>query len=121
MSETLVRCDLLCLDLPKAERLRGELREVDVERSVLGARALADSTRMSIAAVLAATDEVCVCDISWVVARSDKLVSHHLRTLREAGLAENRRAGKVVYYRLTDTGRALLGALLALPPEVVER
>ncbi|MFF4625645.1 hypothetical protein [Nonomuraea jabiensis] len=36
---------------------------------------------------------------------------HHLRTLRGAELAVSRRAGKLVIYRLTDTGRALLASL----------
>lgn len=105
------RCDLLCLDLPKAEALRGELDLVDFEPSARAARALGDGTRMRVAAVLAATDELCVCDLSWIVARSDKLVSHHLRALREAGLVASRRDGKIVFYHLTDTGRSLLTVL----------
>jgi DNA-binding transcriptional ArsR family regulator len=55
-----------------------------------------------------------VCDLAWVVGSSQGLVSHHLRQLRAAGLAENRRDGKLVMYQLTPTGRGLLAALTEL-------
>jgi ArsR family transcriptional regulator, lead/cadmium/zinc/bismuth-responsive transcriptional repressor len=105
-------CDLLCLDLAKAERVRHSLRRFEVEPSARGARALGDPTRLRLAAAMLAADELCVCDLAWIVERSDKLVSHHLRILREAGIAETRRDGKVVFYQLTDTGRRLLGAIV---------
>jgi DNA-binding transcriptional ArsR family regulator len=107
------RCDLLCLDLDKAERLR--LERLDGELAVRlaeHARALSDPTRLMVAAALAATDELCVCDLAWVVERAENLVSHHARTLRSLGLATSRREGKMVLYRLTATGHALLNALL---------
>ena len=108
------RCDLLCLDLEKAERLR--LQRVDGELAVrlaARAKALSDPTRLTIAAALAGTDELCVCDLAWVTERAENLVSHHARALRTLGLAASRRDGKMVLYRLTDTGRSLLNAVLA--------
>ena len=78
-----------------------------------GAKALADPTRLTLAAALAETDELCVCDLAWVAERSENLVSHHLRTLRAAGLVTSRRDGKMVMYAVTETGRALLAAVLA--------
>jgi ArsR family transcriptional regulator, lead/cadmium/zinc/bismuth-responsive transcriptional repressor len=44
--------------------------------------------------------------------RAENLVSHHARALRSLGLAESRRDGKMVLYRLTDRGRVLLEAVL---------
>ena len=76
------------------------------------AKALADPTRLIVAAALAGADELCVCDLAWVAERSENLVSHHVRTLRALGLAESRRDGKMVLYRLTGRGRALLEAVL---------
>ena len=115
------RCDLLCLDLEKAERLRRE-RLDPVRAARLGdqARALADPTRLTVAAALAGADELCVCDLAWVTERAENLVSHHVRALRSHGLAESRRDGKMVLYRLTDRGRALLQALL-VAEEVAHR
>jgi ArsR family transcriptional regulator, lead/cadmium/zinc/bismuth-responsive transcriptional repressor len=107
-------CDLLCLDLEKAERLRrGRIDPARAGRVADQARALADPTRLTIAAALAGTDELCVCDVAWVSERAENLVSHHLRALRSLGLATSRRDGKMVLYALTDRGRALLAAVLA--------
>lgn len=57
--------------------------------------------------------ELCVCDLGWITMRAENLVGHHLRALRAAGLAVSRRQGKIVFYSLTVTGRALLEAHLA--------
>lgn len=106
------RCDLLCIDLPKAEALRAaRVSESDARRLADRARALADPTRLTLAAALAETDELCVCDLAWVAERAENLVSHHLRVLRTAGLVTSRRDGKMVLYSLTPSGRALLAAL----------
>jgi DNA-binding transcriptional ArsR family regulator len=107
------RCDLLCLDLPRAEALRqARLTASQAERAAARAQALADPTRLALAAALR-EDELCVCDLAWVTERSDQLVSHHMRALRSAGLARSRRDGKMVMYSLTDEGSSLLAATLA--------
>jgi DNA-binding transcriptional ArsR family regulator len=106
------RCDLLCLDLDKAERLR--LQRLDGERAIrlaAQAKALSDPTRLTVAAALAAGDELCVCDLAWVTERAENLVSHHVRVLRSH--AASRRDGTMVLYGLTGSGRALLDAVLA--------
>ncbi len=107
------RCDLLCLDLEKAERLRRDRLDIDTAFALAArARALADPTRLTMAVALAASDELCVCDLAWVTERAENLVSHHARTLRSLGLARSRRDGKMVLYSLTDPGRELLAALV---------
>jgi ArsR family transcriptional regulator, lead/cadmium/zinc/bismuth-responsive transcriptional repressor len=53
-----------------------------------------------------------VCDLSWVAERSEKLVSHHVRVLRAAGLVRSRREGKMLMYALTESGRALVDSVL---------
>ena len=79
-----------------------------------GAKALGDPTRLAIAVALAEAGDACVCDLAWIVSRDDKLVSHHARLLRAAGLAASTRSGKMVMYELTDRGRALLSAVGAV-------
>ena len=107
------RCDLLCLDLVVAERLRGRRLGVDEALVAAGrAQALADPTRLLVAAALAEADELCVCDLAWIVERAQNLVSHHVRVLRREGLVRSRREGKMVMYGLTEAGRALLAAVL---------
>ena len=107
-------CDLLCLDLPLAEgiRARTDERAQALRDAAERARGLADPTRISLAAALAETEELCVCDLAWIAVRSQNLVSHHLRALRSHGLVSSRRAGKLVMYSLTAEGRALLAAVL---------
>ena len=106
-------CDLLCLDLPRAEALRQEApRLIELEGAAERAKALADPTRLAVALALARGGELCVCDLAWVVERSDKLVSHHVRALRSAALVHSRREGKMVMYALTEEGAALLAAVL---------
>jgi DNA-binding transcriptional ArsR family regulator len=106
------RCDLLCLDLPKAERLRESLLDLaSAERLAGRAKALGDPTRLTLASALASTGELCVCDLSWIAGRAENLVSHHLRLLRAEGLVASRREGKMVMYSMTEAGRSLLLAL----------
>jgi len=107
------RCDLLCLDLPQAEAIRA--RRLDRSAAVRAAgqaRALADPTRLTLAAALREADELCVCDLAWIAERSQNLVSHHLRALRTEGLVESRRERKMIMYSLTDEGAALVEAVL---------
>lgn len=111
------RCDLLCLDLPTAERLRGRRLDAVVAESAAGkARALDDPTRLTLAAALLEADELCVCDLAWIVERAQNLVSHHVRTMRAHGVVRSRRQGKMVMYALTDEGRLLVDAVLAAAP-----
>ncbi|MFT3865859.1 MAG: metalloregulator ArsR/SmtB family transcription factor [Solirubrobacterales bacterium] len=111
-------CDLLCLDLPKAERVRAALPDLDeLERRAAAAKALGDATRLAVAVALRA-EEACVCDLGWIVGRDERLVSHHARVLKHAGLARSRRDGKMVMYELTDEGRALVDAVV---PRAVAR
>ena len=106
-------CDLLCLELPRAEALRGRrLSADDAGRLAVSAQALGDPTRLSIAALLRDGGELCVCDLAWLTGRSANLVSHHLKTLRVGGLVSSRRDGKLVLYALTPRGTALVEVLL---------
>lgn len=110
-------CDLLCLDLPVAEAIRSRMPLLPgLETAAAAAKALADPTRLKVAAALAEAGELCVCDLAWVIGQAQNLVSHHLRQLRQAGLAASRRQGRLVMYTLTDRGRALTHAVLAPAP-----
>jgi DNA-binding transcriptional ArsR family regulator len=114
------RCELLCIDVDVAEDLRRRRLSVSgAERAAGRARALADPTRLLLAAALNEADELCVCDLAWIAERSQNLVSHHLRALKAAGLVRSRREGKMVMYSLTEGAAALVEAVLE--PEAVEK
>lgn len=108
------RCDLLCLDLPRAETIRMSLSVDAAARAAQRSRALGDATRMIVALALRDGGELCVCDLAWITMRAENLVGHHLRALRDAGLADSRRDGKIVFYTLTATGQRLLDTLLEI-------
>ncbi len=106
-------CGLLCLDLPKAERARRQLPSSgQLESWAAAAKALGDPTRLAVAVALQECGTACVCDLAWIVARDEKLVSHHARALRAGGLANSVRQGKMVMYELSDRGRELLAAVV---------
>jgi DNA-binding transcriptional ArsR family regulator len=110
------RCELLCLDLQVAERLRNKrLAPGQAEDAAGKARALSDPTRLMLAAALLEASELCVCDLAWIAERSQTLVSHHVRALRTQGIVRSRREGKMVMYSLTEEGRKLLASVLPAP------
>lgn len=114
MSKDRDTCDLLCLDLPKAESVRAGLPPIaELEQRAQYARALGDPTRLAIAMSLSKAGTACVCDLAWIVSRDERLVSHHLRQLKSAGLTRSQRDGRMVMYELTETGAALVAELEA--------
>lgn len=113
-------CELLCLDLPRAEELRRSRPPIaELVPAAEAAKALSDPTRLAVALALRDGGELCVCDLAWVCERSDKLISHHARALRSAGLVSSRRDGKMVLYALSARGRQLLDAVLPVPAATV--
>lgn len=107
------KCDLLCLDLPKAEAIRLALPgPQQLAAWAEAAKALTDPTRLSIVLSLKEGGAGCVCDLAWIVGRPEKLVSHHLRLLKAAGAATSRRDRRMVMYELTPAGHALVDGLL---------
>lgn len=107
-------CDLLAIDVERAEVLRRELPSVaELELAAQRARGLADPTRLRLAVALREAGELCVCDLAWIGERQDKLVSHHLRQLRQTGLARSRKEGRMVLYSLSESGTAMLEAITA--------
>lgn len=105
------RCDLLCLDAPRAEAIRLSLPDEGSTRAAADrAKALSDPTRLMLTTALGEGGELCVCDLAWISNRTQALVSHHLRILRSADLVGSRRDGKLVMYSLTESGRSLLAS-----------
>ena len=64
-------------------------------------KALSDETRLRILKMLEGRP-LCVCEIQHVLKGSQPNVSHHLKTLSEAGLVESKKDGLWIDYRLPD-------------------
>ena len=112
-------CELLCLDLPLAEAKRAALPAVEaLEASAAPFKALTDPTRVGVLLSLADGDSCCVCDLSWILGRDEKLVSHHVRLLKGLGAVRSRRDGRMVMYELTELGANLVAAYRGLQPVV---
>jgi DNA-binding transcriptional ArsR family regulator len=113
------RCDLLCIDAPRAEAVRQALlSEEAAYNAAERAKAFSDPTRLMLAVALREGGELCVCDLSWISERKQALVSHHLRALRDRGLVRSRRERKLVMYSLTGEGSSLLGVVLGEKTQV---
>lgn len=65
------------------------------------AKAVADPSRVRIMKLLEG-GELCVCQITAVMDLAPATISKHLAALKTAGLLQQRRDGKWVYYRLAD-------------------
>lgn len=92
-------CDIFSYDAEKVERLKAEV--AGTEGVAMLFKALADETRVKIALALV-KEELCVCDVAHLTGTSVATASHHLRLLRNMGLAKHRKEGKLVFYSLDD-------------------
>jgi DNA-binding transcriptional ArsR family regulator len=68
-------------------------------------RALGDETRLGLLELLTAGERT-VGDLMDDTGLGQSLVSHHLRTLRQAGLVVTRREGRWVHYAIAPTALA---------------
>jgi ArsR family transcriptional regulator, lead/cadmium/zinc/bismuth-responsive transcriptional repressor len=95
-------CQVNCVHDDKVEQVAAELREQNTTEAAKIFKALSDETRIKIAYSLYVGKELCVCDVAAVVNSSTATASHHLRLLKNLGLAKYRKEGKLVYYSLVD-------------------
>ena len=62
----------------------------------------ADNTRIRILWALSRED-MCVCDLAFLLGMTKSAISHQLKSLRLANLVRFVKQGKVVYYSLADS------------------
>jgi ArsR family transcriptional regulator len=62
-------------------------------------KAMADPTRLRILRLLLQRD-LCVCELMFILKMEQSRISHQLRILRDADLAEDIREGKWIIYRV---------------------
>jgi ArsR family transcriptional regulator len=67
--------------------------------------ALSDTNRLRILEILR-SGECCVCDLAGSLDIRQSLLSFHLRTLRNAGLVNDRKEGRWVHYALNEEALA---------------
>lgn len=93
-------CDITTVNEQAVNRVKQEMPELTKVAQFL--KALADETRLKIAYALTLEQSLCVCDVAAIIGSSVATASHHLRYLKEHGLAKSNREGKLMIYSLAD-------------------
>lgn len=86
-------------------------------------KALGDPVRLRLFSLIASAPdrEVCVCDLTGHFDLTAPTISHHLKTLRTAGLIDSERRGTWIYYRAVSQTLDSLAALLRTDSAVAAR
>ena len=93
-------CEVFCYNEEKVMKIKKQVEEVNGVELLF--KALGDSTRLKIIYALTIEKELCVCDVANIIGSSTATASHHLRLLRNMGLAKFRKEGKLAFYSLAD-------------------
>lgn len=73
---------------------------MDNEKIAEIAKALSDPNRIKILQMLSENEELCACKILERFEITQPTLSHHMKSLCEAGLVTSSRVGKWMYYEL---------------------
>lgn len=86
------------------------LTEAQAEEMAAAFKLLADPVRLRLLSIVAAapTGEVCACDLTEPLGRSQPTISHHLTALTEAGLLEREKRGRWAWFRVVPERLAVL-------------
>ena len=101
------------LNLPTAEPccasvLAAPLDEAAAAVTARRFAALGDPVRLRLLSMIAASGEVCSCDLVGPLGKSQPTVSHHTKLLAEAGLIEGEKRGRWVWWRVVPSAMAEL-------------
>jgi ArsR family transcriptional regulator len=82
----------------------------EAETLAAGFKVLADPTRLRLLSLIANAPEgeMCACDLTAPVRRSQPTVSHHLSVLTDAGLLDREQRGKWAWFRVVPDRLAVL-------------
>jgi ArsR family transcriptional regulator len=76
------------------------LAEADADRLAGAFAALSDPVRVRLLSLIADAGEVCSCDLTGPLDRSQPTVSHHTKVLADAGLIVGEKRGRWVWWSL---------------------
>jgi ArsR family transcriptional regulator len=82
-----------------ASVLAAPLDEAEAAQLAHGFAALADPVRLRMLSMIAASDEVCSCDLLEPLGKAQPTVSHHTKALADAGLIVGEKRGRWVFWR----------------------
>lgn len=92
----------------------GVLTADEAEELAAMFKLLADPVRLRLLSIVATAPagEVCACDLTEPLGRSQPTVSHHLSALTDGGLLERDKRGKWAWFRVVPERLAVLRAAL---------
>lgn len=89
--------------------------ELDTGRAVDLAdvfKALSDPVRLRLLSIIASQPEVCACDMTQPLERSQATISHHLSRLVDAGLVVREQRGKWAWFSVAPERADFVRAVL---------
>lgn len=101
-------------DARHGRTVRSALATPEVSDLASAFKALGDPIRLRLLLMIAAhpDGEACVCELTPAFAVSAPTISHHLKTLREAGLVTCDRRGTWIFYRPVEAALNQLADVL---------
>jgi ArsR family transcriptional regulator, arsenate/arsenite/antimonite-responsive transcriptional repressor len=84
---------------------------IDVGRAAQLFHALSDETRVEILQLLS-SGERCVCELTDALEAAQSRLSFHIKVLKDAGLLEDRREGRWMYYTVNPAALAEMAELI---------
>ncbi len=102
MEEENENCEVKVIHKDIVEKVEKTMTEEEVVHDLSDFfKILGDTTRMKILSALF-QEEMCVCDIAYLLKMTQSAISHQLRVLKQGRFVKYRKEGKVVYYSLED-------------------
>jgi len=84
----------------------------EAERMAAAFKVLSDPARLRLLTMIAASDEVCVCNLTDAMDLTQPTISHHLKVLNDAGFVTREKRGTWAYYRLAPEALSILRSAL---------
>jgi ArsR family transcriptional regulator, arsenate/arsenite/antimonite-responsive transcriptional repressor len=92
--------------------LAAPLADGDAAPLAQGFAALGDPVRLKLLSLIAAAGECCSCDLEQPLGKAQPTISHHTKTLAEAGLIVGEKRGRWVWWQVVPERLAALQAAL---------
>lgn len=113
---TVVRSDRVAVDVASPEccpSVKESLTVAEAEDLAQRFAALADPVRLRLFSMIASSGEVCSCNLTEPLGKSQPTVSHHTKILADAGLIVGEKRGRWVWWSAVPGATEALRATLA--------
>ena len=91
------------------------LGDDEAARLASALKVVADPARLRLLNLIAAQDDVCVCDLATRLGLTQPTISHHLKVLWQAGFLHREKRGRWVYHRVVREKLEEIASALAYP------